>query len=354
MPVAALPWLAGALIIGELVSGVWLAVRPRSRALEPVWVYTAVTLAWATLGLQAQLRGLSVDNCGCFGMYLTQRLSWFVLAQDALLLYAVLMIRGGRRGRPAATSDSATIKEKGMTVRAVFHGQVIAESDDTVLVEGNHYFPADSVRREFLTDSTTHTGAHGRAAPATTRSPSTGSPRTTPPGTTRIRRRSPARSRTGWRSGVAFRSTSSPPDSREAHSRRHEPAGRRGGVRDGPPVAPFGGLVRWQPRRYSGGARFYDVLSLERPVYRPGRVAGIAALRLRPGSGFWMWAVAPGSICRCCVRVSVRPGPLSGRRQHRDAAPGGHSHPSRRTACRRGAPHPVTCRCLRGHRSAPV
>ncbi|MEU4626543.1 methyltransferase domain-containing protein [Actinoplanes sp. NPDC023801] len=41
--------------------------------------------------------------------------------------------------------------------------------------------------------------------------------------------------------------------------------------------------MRWQPRRYSGGARFYDVLSLERPVYRPGRVAGIAALRLRPG-----------------------------------------------------------------------
>lgn len=158
VPVAALPWLASALIIGELVSGVWLAVRPRSRALAPVWLYTAVTLAWATLGLQAQLRGLSVDNCGCFGMYLTQRLSWFVLAQDALLLlYAVLMIRGGRRGRPATTSDSATIKEKVMTVRAVFRGQVIAESDDTVVVEGNHYFPAESVRREFLTDSTTHT-----------------------------------------------------------------------------------------------------------------------------------------------------------------------------------------------------
>lgn len=41
--------------------------------------------------------------------------------------------------------------------------------------------------------------------------------------------------------------------------------------------------MRWRPRRYSGGARFYDVLSLERPVYRPGRVAGISALGLRPG-----------------------------------------------------------------------
>ncbi len=39
----------------------------------------------------------------------------------------------------------------------------------------------------------------------------------------------------------------------------------------------------WQPRRYSAGARFYDVLSLERPVYRAGRLAGITALGLRPG-----------------------------------------------------------------------
>lgn len=38
------------------------------------------------------------------------------------------------------------------------------------------------------------------------------------------------------------------------------------------------------PRRYSGGARFYDVLSGERPVYRVGRVKGIAELRLRPGA----------------------------------------------------------------------
>lgn len=41
--------------------------------------------------------------------------------------------------------------------------------------------------------------------------------------------------------------------------------------------------MTWRPRRYSAGARFYDVVSLERPVYRPGRLAGIAALRLRPG-----------------------------------------------------------------------
>ena len=43
----------------------------------------------------------------------------------------------------------------GPMVRAVWNGQVIAESDQTVVVEGNHYFPLDSVRHEFLHDSAT-------------------------------------------------------------------------------------------------------------------------------------------------------------------------------------------------------
>lgn len=38
-------------------------------------------------------------------------------------------------------------------MQAVFNGQVIASSDDTVLVEGNHYFPLDSVRPESLRKS---------------------------------------------------------------------------------------------------------------------------------------------------------------------------------------------------------
>ena len=42
-------------------------------------------------------------------------------------------------------------------MKALWNGQVIAESDDTVVVEGNHYFPADAVRREYLRDSATHT-----------------------------------------------------------------------------------------------------------------------------------------------------------------------------------------------------
>ncbi len=33
---------------------------------------------------------------------------------------------------------------------AIFNGQVIARSDATILVEGNHYFPPEAVRPEFL------------------------------------------------------------------------------------------------------------------------------------------------------------------------------------------------------------
>ena len=41
--------------------------------------------------------------------------------------------------------------------RASWNGQVIAESDRCEIVEGNHYFPSDAVRREMLQDSVTHT-----------------------------------------------------------------------------------------------------------------------------------------------------------------------------------------------------
>ncbi|CCH53333.1 protein of unknown function DUF427 [Fibrisoma limi BUZ 3] len=42
-------------------------------------------------------------------------------------------------------------------MKAIWNGTTIAESDDTVVVEGNHYFPRDAVSPEYLTDSNTHT-----------------------------------------------------------------------------------------------------------------------------------------------------------------------------------------------------
>jgi uncharacterized protein (DUF427 family) len=40
-----------------------------------------------------------------------------------------------------------------MTVRATWNGAVLAESDRTVLIEGNQYFPPDDVRTELLEPS---------------------------------------------------------------------------------------------------------------------------------------------------------------------------------------------------------
>ena len=42
-------------------------------------------------------------------------------------------------------------------MKAIWNGTVIAQSDDTVVVEGNHYFPADAVDQNLLRPSDTHT-----------------------------------------------------------------------------------------------------------------------------------------------------------------------------------------------------
>ena len=42
-------------------------------------------------------------------------------------------------------------------MKAIWKGKVIAESDTTVVVEGNHYFPPDAIRREYFTPSDTQT-----------------------------------------------------------------------------------------------------------------------------------------------------------------------------------------------------
>lgn len=38
-------------------------------------------------------------------------------------------------------------------MKAIWNDEVIAESDDTLVVEGNHYFPKESVKKEFLEES---------------------------------------------------------------------------------------------------------------------------------------------------------------------------------------------------------
>ena len=41
--------------------------------------------------------------------------------------------------------------------KAIWNDVIIAESDKTIVVEGNHYFPPDSVKWEYFSDSPKHT-----------------------------------------------------------------------------------------------------------------------------------------------------------------------------------------------------
>jgi len=42
-------------------------------------------------------------------------------------------------------------------MKAIWNHVVIAESDDTIVIENNHYFPAGAVKKEYLRPSDTHT-----------------------------------------------------------------------------------------------------------------------------------------------------------------------------------------------------
>ncbi|MBA4186161.1 MAG: DUF427 domain-containing protein [Acidobacteria bacterium] len=42
-------------------------------------------------------------------------------------------------------------------MKAIWNGATLAESDKTVVIEGNHYFPFDAINKEFFRASETHT-----------------------------------------------------------------------------------------------------------------------------------------------------------------------------------------------------
>ena len=42
-------------------------------------------------------------------------------------------------------------------MKAYWHNVILAQSDNTIVVEGNHYFPPDSIHKEYFKESATHT-----------------------------------------------------------------------------------------------------------------------------------------------------------------------------------------------------
>ena len=42
-------------------------------------------------------------------------------------------------------------------MKAIWNGAVLTESDETIVVEGNHYFPPNEINNEYFHESETHT-----------------------------------------------------------------------------------------------------------------------------------------------------------------------------------------------------
>ena len=82
-PVLLFP-LAVAVTLGEFVLGVWIlsGLRLRTSALLGALLNIVYAL-WMTITL---LRGLELDNCGCFGVFFAQPLTWFSPFQDLVLV----------------------------------------------------------------------------------------------------------------------------------------------------------------------------------------------------------------------------------------------------------------------------
>src|SRR5690242_16756255 len=55
-----------------------------------------------------------------------------------------------------ARARSAADRRRTMA-RALWKGALLADSADTIVVEGNHYFPPEALHREFFRESATHT-----------------------------------------------------------------------------------------------------------------------------------------------------------------------------------------------------
>jgi uncharacterized protein (DUF427 family) len=68
--------------------------------------------------------------------------------------------------KAAILQNRRIMTSAGELMKAIWHGTVLAESDQTIMVEGNHYFPPNSIKAEYFRDSTKKTMCHwkGRAS----------------------------------------------------------------------------------------------------------------------------------------------------------------------------------------------
>ena len=102
------PTLAAWLFMAtEATAGVVLLRRAR----WGVALAMLVALAWTVLGTQAFVRGLAIDNCGCFGVHLGQQLRWWVLVEDAEFIALAAWVRRAER-RGSRSSDRGCVRSR--------------------------------------------------------------------------------------------------------------------------------------------------------------------------------------------------------------------------------------------------
>jgi hypothetical protein len=96
LPAVLLAPAAWALMLAELALACWLISGRRLRAATLLLVLLhCMYLAWL---LMALMRGLVLDNCGCFGAYLARPLSWQSPLEDlGLLVLALVLFFGVRK-----------------------------------------------------------------------------------------------------------------------------------------------------------------------------------------------------------------------------------------------------------------
>ena len=106
IPVAALGAIAWSWLACELAAGALLLIGGRAARVGSI-LALAINVAYAVMTTQAYARHLSIDNCTCFGVHLRQRLSWFVLAQDAYMIaLSAYVFVVARRATPRSPAES--------------------------------------------------------------------------------------------------------------------------------------------------------------------------------------------------------------------------------------------------------
>ncbi len=100
-PGATVELVALAVIAAELAAALLLVSNAKQGAIVTGVVYTF----WIVMAFQGLLRGLDVPNCGCFGRFLSQPLTWWVIPQDLYVLAMAALIY--RKAANRQSTDAA-------------------------------------------------------------------------------------------------------------------------------------------------------------------------------------------------------------------------------------------------------